>query len=195
MIRFFDLLFSFLALILLSPVFLIVACYILIDSKGTIFFFQTRVGKENKDFILYKFRTMYLGSEVTGSLTVGNHDQRITHAGHFLRKFKLDELPQLINVLKGDMSLVGPRPEVRKYVDLYDEDQLKVLSVRPGLTDYASLEYLNENELLGNSQNPEKTYIEEIMPAKIELNKKFIQNRSLKNYFRIIVQTIVKIFC
>ena len=144
--------------------------------------------------MMLKFRTMYNGSEEKGSLTVGNDDQRITRTGHFLRKYKLDELPQLINIVKGEMSLVGPRPEVRKYVAFYNETQRNVLSLRPGLTDYASLEYLHENELLGNSPDPEKTYIEEIMPAKLELNKKYLQDPGLKNYFRIIGKTIIRIF-
>jgi len=194
MIRFFDLLFSILALILLSPVLICIAIIIFLDSKGTVLFIQPRVGKDNKDFDLIKFRTMYNDSERSGSLTIGICDHRITGVGHFLRKYKLDELPQLVNVIKGDMSLVGPRPEVRKYVDLYTGDQKSVLSVRPGLTDHASLEYINENELLGTSPDPEKTYIEEIMPAKLELNKKYLQDRSLKNYFRIIGKTLNRIF-
>jgi lipopolysaccharide/colanic/teichoic acid biosynthesis glycosyltransferase len=194
MIRFFDLLFSFLALVVLSPVLLLIALLIRIDSKGTILFYQPRVGRGNNDFILLKFRTMFNGSEEMGSLTVGSNDRRITRTGRFLRKHKLDELPQLFNVIRGEMSLVGPRPEVRKYVQLYDSSQLLVLSVRPGLTDHASLEYMNENEMLGNSPDPEKTYIEEIMPAKLELNRRYLMNRSLKNYFRIIGRTIVRIF-
>ena len=193
MIRLFDLLFSFLALVFLLPVLILIAFIIFLDSKGTVLFFQARVGKDNKDFFLIKFRTMYHGSKKMGDLTVGARDQRITGVGHFLRKYKLDELPQLLNVIKGEMSLVGPRPEVRKYVDLYREDQKRVLLMRPGLTDHASLEYLHENELLGNSSDPEKTYIEEIMPAKLELNKKYLEDRSLKNYFRIIGKTIKKI--
>ena len=194
MIRFFDLLFSVIALILLFPFFLLIALIILVDSRGNIFFFQSRVGKENRDFMMLKFRTMYNGSEEKGSLTVGNNDQRITRAGHLLRRYKLDELPQLINIVKGEMSLVGPRPEVRKYVDLYNEIQRNVLAVRPGLTDYASLEYLHENELLGTSPDPERTYIEEIMPAKLELNKRYLQDPGLKNYFRVIGKTMIKIF-
>ena len=194
MIRLFDLLFSFLALILLLPALILIALIIFFDSSDTILFFQPRVGKENKDFTLIKFRTMHDGSEKMGSLTVGRRDQRITRVGHFLRKYKLDELPQLLNVIKGDMSLVGPRPEVRRYVDMYNEDQKRVLLVRPGLTDHASLGFLHENELLGNSSDPERTYIEEIMPAKLELNKKYLQDRSLKNYFSIIGMTLKRIF-
>ena len=129
-----------------------------------------------------------------GGLTVGKHDPRITNMGHFLRKYKLDELPQLINVLKGEMSMVGPRPELRKYVELYSEDQKKVLEVRPGITDVASLEYINENELLGTSPDPERTYIELIMPAKLQLNHQFLEKPGLSNYFRIIGLTLKKIF-
>jgi len=194
MIRFFDLLLSTLAFLLLLPLLLIIAIAIKAGSKGPVLFFQRRVGKDNHDFTLVKFRTMHTGAERSGSLTVGTHDRRITGTGLILRKYKLDELPQLLNVIRGDMSLVGPRPEVRKYVDLYTDDQKIVLSVRPGLTDWASLEYLNENEILGSSPDPERTYIEKIMPAKIELNKQFLNNRNMKNYFRVIGRTISGVF-
>jgi lipopolysaccharide/colanic/teichoic acid biosynthesis glycosyltransferase len=194
MIRFFDLLFSFLGLIILFPFFLIISIAILINSRGGIYFLQNRVGRNNRDFYLIKFRTMYIGADKLGGLTVGNHDQRITSVGYFLRKYKLDELPQLMNVLKGEMSIVGPRPELRKYVELYSEDQKKVLDVRPGITDIASLDYIDENEILGTSSDPEKTYIEQIMPAKLELNKVFLNNRSVRNYFRIIGITLKKMF-
>jgi len=194
MIRFFDLLFSFLGLIILFPFFLIISIAILINSRGGIYFLQNRVGRNNRDFYLIKFRTMYIGADKLGGLTVGNHDQRITSVGYFLRKYKLDELPQLMNVLKGEMSIVGPRPELRKYVELYSEDQKKVLDVRPGITDIASLDYIDENEILGTSSDPERTYIEQIMPAKLELNKVFLNNRSVRNYFRIIGITLKKMF-
>jgi len=194
MIRFFDLLFSFLGLIILFPFFVIISIAILINSRGGIYFLQNRVGRNNRDFHLVKFRTMYIGADKLGGLTVGNHDNRITPVGYFLRKYKLDELPQLMNVLKGEMSIVGPRPELRKYVELYSEDQKKVLDVRPGITDVASLDYIDENEILGASSNPEKTYIEQIMPAKLELNKVFLNNRSAGNYFRIIGITLKKMF-
>jgi len=194
MIRFFDFLFSLLGLIILLPFFMIIGIAIVINSRGGIFYLQKRVGRSNRDFRLVKFRTMYSGSEKQGGLTVGIRDPRITRIGIFLRKFKLDELPQLINVLTGEMSLVGPRPELRKYVDLYSEEQKKVLQVRPGITDIASLEYINENELLGASADPERTYIELIMPAKLELNRKYLRNPSAGNYFRIIGLTIKKIF-
>lgn len=137
---------------------------------------------------------MRSGSDKQGGLTVGSRDPRITGSGLFLRRHKLDELPQLFNVLKGEMSIVGPRPELRKYVDLYSEEQKIVLQVRPGITDIASMEYIDENEILGASSDPERTYIEEIMPAKLELNRKFIENQSLRNYFRIIDLTLRKIF-
>jgi len=194
MIRFFDLLFSLLGLILLLPFFLIISLAIVIDSCGRIFYTQERVGKNNRNFRLIKFRTMRSDADQQGGLTIGVRDSRITRTGFFLRKYKLDELPQLINVLKGEMSLVGPRPELRKYVDFYSEEQKKVLGVRPGITDIASLEYINENEILGVSADPEATYIEQIMPAKLELNRKFLEDPRLGNYFRIIGLTIKKIF-
>ena len=193
MIRFFDLLFSILGLVILSPLFALVAIWIKLDSNGPVFYKQTRVGLNNNDFKLLKFRTMVTDAEKKGLITVGGHDPRVTRSGYFIRKYKLDELPQLVNVLKGDMSLVGPRPEVRKYVDLYDTYQRKVLRVKPGITDYASIEYIDENEMLGNSDNPEKVYIEQVMPEKIRYNMKFINNRSLKEYFKIIFLTVGKI--
>jgi lipopolysaccharide/colanic/teichoic acid biosynthesis glycosyltransferase len=193
MIRFFDFFFTVLGLIILSPLFLIVAIWIKLDSSGPVFYKQTRVGRNNKDFKLLKFRSMVTDADKKGLITVGGRDPRVTQSGYFIRKYKLDELPQLINVLKNDMSLVGPRPEVRKYVDLYNETQRKVLSVKPGITDYASIEYIDENEILGKAENPEKVYIEQIMPEKILHNMKYIQNRSVKEYFKIIFLTIEKI--
>jgi lipopolysaccharide/colanic/teichoic acid biosynthesis glycosyltransferase len=192
--RLFDVVFSFIGLILLSPVFLVLSVIILLDSRGGVFFMQNRVGKNGKDFSLFKFRTMHQDAEKKGLLTVGGKDSRITGFGYFLRKYKLDELPQLLNVLTGDMSLVGPRPEVRKYVEMYDEEQKKVLSVKPGITDIASIEYINENELLGRSQNPEQTYIREVMPAKIKLNLEYLSQRNLLKDIGIIFRTIGKIF-
>ena len=193
MIRFFDVSFSFVGIVFLSPIFLLLAIWIKIDSKGPIFYKQSRVGKDNKDFKLYKFRSMIMNADKKGLITVGGRDPRITRSGYFIRKYKLDELPQLINVLLGDMSLVGPRPEVRKYVDMYDKEQIRVLSIKPGITDYASIEYIDENEVLGKSDNPEKTYVEIIMPEKIRYNMKYINDKSLKHYFRIIFLTISKI--
>lgn len=154
---------------------------------------QKRVGKGGEDFSLVKFRTMKTNSDKKGLLTVGSRDARITKVGYFLRKYKIDELPQLINVLNGTMSLVGPRPEVRKYVELYNENQKSILNVKPGITDYASIEYFNENDLLAKSDNPEQTYINEVMPAKIELNKKYIDNPTIVADFRIILLTLKKI--
>jgi lipopolysaccharide/colanic/teichoic acid biosynthesis glycosyltransferase len=191
--RCFDILFSFIGLVFLSPFFGLLAIIILIDSKGGVFYKQIRVGKKGVDFKLYKFRSMRVGSDKKGLLTVGGRDNRITKTGYFIRKYKLDELPQLINVFIGDMSLVGPRPEVRKYVDLYNSEQLKVLSVKPGITDYASIQYSNENELLAKSQDPEITYIEEIMPDKLNLNMHYINESGVFTDVKIIVKTIKKI--
>ncbi|MEI8005787.1 MAG: sugar transferase [Bacteroidota bacterium] len=194
MIRFFDIVFSLFGLIICFPLFIIIALCITLDSKGGVFYTQTRVGKGNKDFRLLKFRSMRTDSDKKIGLTIGSRDSRITGVGYYLRRLKLDELPQLINVLKGEMSLVGPRPEIRKYVDLYSDEQRRVLKVKPGITDYASLEYINENEILGKSSHPEKDYIESIMPAKIALNMKFINDPSLSNYFRVLLLTFRKIF-
>jgi len=184
---------SILGLIILSPFLILLSIAIIIESRGGIFYKQTRVGKNNKDFKLYKFRSMQTNSDKKGLLTIGNKDNRITKVGKFIRKYKLDEFAQLLNVLKGDMSLVGPRPEVRKFVDLYNKKQLKVLSVKPGITDYASIEYGNEDEILAKSDNPEKTYIEDIMPHKLELNMKFINNKSVYHYIKIIFLTIFRV--
>lgn len=191
--RLFDIICSFTGLLLLSPLFLLISIWILLDSRGGIFYRQVRVGRYGHDFGLLKFRSMRPGSDKKGLLTVGGRDNRITRSGYFLRKYKLDELPQLINVLAGDMSLVGPRPEVRKYVDLYSEEQKKVLQARPGITDYASIEYARENDLLAQSNDPEKTYIEEIMPAKLELNMKYISEQGLATDLKIIFKTFGKI--
>lgn len=191
MIRLLDLIFSVIGLIILSPLFLLVMLWIVIDSRGPVFYRQVRVGRNGIDFRLFKFRSMRVNADKAGLLTVGGRDNRITNAGYYLRKFKIDELPQLLNVLKGEMSLVGPRPEVRKYVDLYTPDQQKVLQVRPGITDMASIAYKNENELLAKSADPEKTYIEEVMPEKLKLNMVYINDPSLINYLKIIVKTII----
>ena len=191
--RAFDIVSCTLAVLLLFPFGLLIALCIVCGSKGGVFYRQTRVGRGGKDFKLLKFRTMRPNADRQGLLiTVGN-DQRITRIGKFLRKYKIDELPQLLNIIKGDMSVVGPRPEVRRYVELYDERQRRVLTVRPGLTDYASLKYISESELLAKSDDPEKTYIEEIMPAKLELNLQYIDNQSLKEDFKLILKTIASI--
>lgn len=191
--RLFDVSASVLACLLLLPFFFVISLIIMLESRGGIYYSQQRVGKNNKDFKLLKFRTMRVGSDRHGLLTVGDKDARITRFGYFLRKFKLDELPQLFNILKGDMSIVGPRPEVRKYVDLYDVRQRQVLSVLPGLTDYASLAYISESEILSASDDPEQTYIDEIMPRKIELNLKYIQNQGMIEDLKIIFKTLFSI--
>jgi lipopolysaccharide/colanic/teichoic acid biosynthesis glycosyltransferase len=191
--RFFDIVFSALMLLGLLPLFICISLFISLDSRGGIFYSQKRIGKFGKPFMLYKFRTMFVDSEKMGLLTIGGRDNRITRAGYSLRKFKLDELPQLINVLIGDMSLVGPRPEVEKYVLLYNDEQMKVLNVRPGLTDPASLYYIDESELLASSDNPEKTYIDVIMPAKLKLSSEYVETRSFKSDFLIIFATFRKI--
>lgn len=192
--RLFDIILALISLILLLPVFIAFSIWIMLDSRGGACYRQTRVGRNNRDFKLLKFRTMRVHSDQQGLLTVGEEDERITRAGHFLRKYKLDEFPQLWNILIGQMSLIGPRPEVRKYVDLYTSEQMKVLGVRPGLTDYASMEYIDENKLLGESEDPEKTYIEVIMPAKLALNQKYIEEQSLGNDIKILFKTIKNIF-
>ena len=193
LIRLLDIVLSLLGLLFLLPIMVILAVWIKFDSQGSIFFRQIRVGKDGRDFRIYKFRTMIVNAEKMGIITIGERDPRITNSGYFLRKYKLDELPQLINVLKGEMSFVGPRPEVRKYVEMYNQEQLKILTVKPGITDYASIEYINEDEILGKSFNPEKTYIEEIMPQKIKYNMKYINNKTVIEYFKIIFLTIIKI--
>lgn len=193
LIRFFDVIFSLSGLILLFPLFLILYIAIRVESRGGGFYSQLRVGRNNRDFNLYKFRSMRIGSDKKGLITVGGRDPRITKMGYFIRKYKFDELPQLFNVLIGNMSLVGPRPEVRKYVNLYTQEQKKVLSVRPGITDYASIEYVDENEILGKAVNPEKAYIEEVIPDKIKYNMKYIENQSIFNYFKIIFLTFYRI--
>ncbi len=192
--RIFDLFFSLIGLLFLLPVFLLIALLIKLESKGPVFYLQMRVGRNGKDFKLYKFRTMFPDSDKKGLLTVGMRDPRITRTGYFLRKYKLDELPQLINVLAGDMSFVGPRPEVRKYVEKYSPAELAVLEVKPGITDLASLTYINENAILAQSADPENTYLKEVMPHKLALNLEYIQKTSLWFDIKIILQTIIKIF-
>ena len=190
--RIFDITLSLFGLILLLPFMLIIAILIKIDSKGSIFFKQIRVTKGGREFKILKYRTMRVGSDKYSQITVGK-DKRITEIGSFLRKYKLDEIPQLINVLVGDMSLVGPRPEVPKYVNLYTEEQKEILKVRAGITDYASIEFSNENDLLASEENPEKAYIEKVMPKKIELNKKYLSEISVLTDIKIILLTIKKI--
>ncbi|HEY9177114.1 MAG TPA: sugar transferase [Flavipsychrobacter sp.] len=191
--RLLDVLFSLSGLILLSPLIIYSAIRVKMDTTGNVFYKQKRVGKHGREFYLYKFRTMHANSDKVDLLTYGGDDPRITPFGSFLRKYKLDELPQLFNVLRGDMSIVGPRPEVKRYTDLYNEEQRKVLNVKPGITDIASITFIDENNLLVAQSDPEKYYIEHIMPEKIRLNQAFISSPSLLNYLRIIILTIKKI--
>lgn len=177
--RLFDILASGLGLIALSPLFAVLAVWIKADSKGPVFYRQVRVGRNNCDFRLYKFRSMRPDSDKLGLITVGGHDPRVTRSGYYIRKYKLDEFPQLINVFIGDMSLVGPRPEVRKYVDMYTPEQMHVLDVRPGITSLASIRYRNENEILAAAENPDKAYIEKVMPDKLAIDLEYVSKASL----------------
>ena len=193
MIRFFDILFSIIGLVLLSPLFTVLYFLIRIESQGGGFYSQERIGKNGKPFKLFKFRSMRIGSDKKGLITIGEKDNRITKTGFILRKYKLDELPQLWNVFIGDMSLVGPRPEVKKYTDLYTEEQKQVLQVRPGITDWASIKYVDENKILGESKDPDDAYVNLIMPNKIKLNMLYIQHQTLGEYFKIIFTTFKEI--
>ena len=179
--RLFDIAGSAIGLVVLTPLFVGLAIWIKKESKGPIFYKQKRVGRNGKEFQLFKFRSMRIGSDKLGLLTIGGSDPRITRAGNFIRKYKLDEFPQLINVLIGNMSIVGPRPEVSKYVNLYNEEQLKVLKVKPGITDWASIKYRNENDLLAKAEKPEEFYISEVMPAKLQMNLLYIEKNNLRN--------------
>ncbi|MCD6062458.1 MAG: wcaJ [Flavipsychrobacter sp.] len=194
MTRLFDILLSLLGIVFLSPVWVAIIIGITLDSNGPILFRQRRVGKDGVLFKMYKFRTMRVNAERNGYLTVGNEDVRITAFGAFLRRYKLDELPQLLNVLKNDMSIVGPRPEVKKYVDLYNHEERAVLTVLPGITDFASVAFRNENDLLAKQKDPENYYIQYIMPEKIRLNQTFISDPTPTNYFRVIFLTLRKVF-
>ena len=187
--RLFDITASGLGLLVLSPLFLIIAVWIKFDSPGPVFYRQVRVGRGNKDFRLFKFRSMRVGSDKKGLITVGGHDPRVTRSGYFIRKYKLDEFPQLINVFIGDMSLVGPRPEVRKYVDLYTPEQLHVLDVRPGITDMASIRYRNENELLEQAADPEQYYRDVVMQDKLRINLEYVADHSFFKDLKIIFMT------
>lgn len=191
--RIFDVGFSLAGIILLSPLLLVVTFLILMDDGAPVFYRQNRVGKNGVEFPLIKFRTMVANAERQGLLTIGSRDPRITRTGYFLRKYKLDELPQLFNVLAGNMSLVGPRPEVSKYVKLYTPLQLKVLTVKPGITDWASIQYFNENEILSKAENPEKMYVDKIIPLKIQQNLQYISRQSLWGDLSILFCTIKRI--
>ena len=175
--RIFDIVASGLGLILLSPVFVLLAVWIKLDSKGPVFYRQVRVGYKNRDFRIFKFRSMRMGADNGSLVTIGGRDPRVTRSGYFIRKFKLDELPRLINVLTGDMSLVGPRPEVRHYVDYWTPEQMHVLDVRPGITDPASIKFRNENELMEQVEDPEKYCIEVIMQEKIKLYLEYVEKQ------------------
>lgn len=191
--RTFDIVASGLGLIILSPVFIILAIWIKADSRGPVFYRQVRVGRKNRDFRLFKFRSMRPDSDKLGLITVGGHDPRVTRSGYYIRKYKLDELPQLINVFIGDMSLVGPRPEVRKYVDMYTPEQMRVLSVRPGITSLASIRYRNENDILAAAADPDRAYIERVMPDKIAIDLEYVERATLWNDIKLIFSTFREI--
>lgn len=191
--RLFDIIFSSIGLLCLCWLFLLLAIWIKLDSKGPVFYRQIRVGRHNKDFSIYKFRTMRQNSDKEMLLTVGGHDSRITRSGYFMRKYKLDELAQLINVLKGDMSFVGPRPEVRKYVDMYSPEQMHVLDVRPGITSLASIKYRNENDLLEKAEDPEQCYIDVVMPDKLSIDLEYIRKSSLVYDIGLVLSTVLHI--
>ena len=187
--RLFDIVASGCGLLVLSPVLLVVAIWIKLDSRGPVFYRQVRVGYKNKDFQIFKFRSMRIGADKGSLVTISGHDPRITRSGYFIRKYKLDELPQLINVFIGDMSLVGPRPEVRHYVDYWTPEQMHVLDVRPGITDPASIKFRNENELMGKAEDPEDYYINVIMQEKIKLYLEYVENASFLYDLKLIFKT------
>lgn len=191
--RIFDLLWTVLGMLFLWPFFLVIALLIMLDDRGPVFYRQERVGLHGRPFRMWKFRTMVTDADKVGKrLTVGR-DPRITRVGYWLRKLKLDEFPQLFNVLAGEMSLVGPRPEVAEYVERYTEAQRRVLSVPPGITDPASIQYSNESELLAESADPEATYINEIMPEKIRINMEYVNEASVVSDFKVVLRTLLKI--
>lgn len=191
--RLFDIIASGLGLIVLSPLFAVLAVWIKADSPGPVFYRQTRVGRGNRDFRLYKFRSMRPDSDRLGLITVGGHDPRVTRSGYYIRKYKLDEFPQLINVFVGDMSLVGPRPEVRKYVDMYTPEQMRVLTVRPGITSLASIRYRNENDILAAASDPDRCYIEQVMPDKLAIDLEYVDRATFWNDIKLIFSTFREI--
>lgn len=191
--RFFDLLISSIGILILLLPMAVIACIIKIDSKGPVFFRQARVGQHGIIFKIYKFRTMYSDNNGDLKLTIGYKDKRITRVGFYLRKYKIDEIPQLFNVLSGQMSMVGPRPEVPEYVTYYSDRDKELLSIKPGLTDNASIKYFNENEILAKSKNPHDDYINVIMKEKLELNRKYLYNNDIKSYFKIIFNTFLSV--
>lgn len=192
--RLFDIFCSAFGLLVLLPAFVVLIILIKIESPGPGFYTQQRVGRNGRMFNLFKFRTMHLNADKLTAITVGARDPRITRIGYYLRKYKIDELPQLINVVRGDMSLVGPRPELKKFVDLYTPEQREVLTVRPGITDFASLEFRNENELLEGKEDPIKYYVDEILPAKLALSLRYVRTRSFLLDIKIILRTIKAVF-
>ena len=187
--RLFDIVASGLGLLVLSPLFLILAIWIKLDSKGPVFYRQVRVGRDNQDFRIFKFRSMRVGSDKGSLVTIGGRDPRITRSGYIIRKLKLDELPQLINVFVGDMSLVGPRPEVRHYVNYWTSEQMHVLDVRPGITDPASIKFRNENELMEQAEDPEDYYINVIMQEKLKLYLEYVDHHSFWGDIGLIFKT------
>ena len=191
--RFFDVLSAMMVMLILSPFLLLISLIIVLDSRGGAFYRQERIGLNQKPFYLIKFRSMRPESDLGSKITIGK-DPRITKIGAFIRKYKIDELPQLFNIVKGEMSVVGPRPEVKQYVDLYSDEQLKVLSVKPGLTDFASIKYFKEQEILGQSDDPQSMYVNEIMPAKLTLNLAYVKEMSFSTDLIIILKTVFKIF-
>lgn len=191
--RCFDIICSALGLFLLFPLFIGVAVWIKLDSEGPVFYRQVRVGRKNVDFRIFKFRSMAVNSDKKGLITVGGKDARVTTAGYYIRKYKIDELPQLINVFVGDMSFVGPRPEVRKYVDLYTTEQLHVLDVRPGITDAASIKYRNENDLLAAQSNPEQYYVQVVMQDKLRINLEYVASHTFIGDIKLIFKTFKSI--
>ncbi|TGV03967.1 sugar transferase [Flavivirga rizhaonensis] len=191
--RSFDVVLSIIGLCVLSPFLILISVLIILDSKGPILFVQGRVGKNNIDFNIFKFRTMRVQSQNKGLLTLGNNDSRITKVGYFLRRYKIDEFPQLINILKGDMSFVGPRPELRHYVNFYSEDDMQIFSVRPGITGLASLKYRNEVELLKAAKDPEDFFINTIIPDKLKYNKEYIRKRNFFFDLKLIGLTVIKV--
>ena len=191
--RLFDIVVSVLILLCILPFGILLSIWIALESAGGVFYRQERIGKNGVPFYLFKFRSMRKDADKQGRLTIGMKDNRITKSGQFIRKYKLDEFPQFINVLKGEMSVVGPRPEVKEYVDLYTDEQSKVLEVKPGITDYASIEYFDENRILGESDNPQETYIKEVMPAKLKLNMRYIESPTIATDLKIMWLTFKKI--
>lgn len=192
--RIFDIVLAAIGLIVFAPLFMLISVLVRLDSKGDIYYRQIRVGRNMQDFRLYKFRSMYVHAEDGNLLTVGGRDVRVTKIGRLLRKYKLDELPQLFNILRGDMSFVGPRPEVRKYVNLYDDAQMQVLSVKPGITDWASIQFYDENEMLEQVDDPESFYIHELIPQKISQNLRYIRNHDIWTDIKIIWLTLKRTF-